>query len=131
MARPSVSLSIPPHAGGLEVWGRDVGGEWWALVVWTVQVSPHGGGHPHMAWCAAWVPARQVSLDRQHVDYLPVHRIQLGAEAAEWPGPRNRPGAVWEHKNYFYLGVLRDGEAPRLPAGAGRPWGKEQGGAYG
>jgi hypothetical protein len=29
MARPRVSLTVPPWTGELDLWGRDVGGEWW------------------------------------------------------------------------------------------------------
>jgi len=130
MARPSVSLSIPPERGHLHAWGRDVGGEWWALIVWDVLVSPQGGGHPRFAICAAWASGRSVDLPDPPVAYLEVPRMQLGAEPAEWPPPRDRPGAVWDLESSFYLGVL-DGAEPRLPAEAGRPWGDHQGSAYG
>jgi len=46
MSRPRVRLGIPPHLADLELWGRDVAGEWWALVVWSVQVTPPDGTHP-------------------------------------------------------------------------------------
>src|SRR6516162_1081070 len=60
MSRPRVRLGIPPHLADLELWGRDVGGEWWALVVWSVQVTPPDGTHPVPTGCAAWVPGAQV-----------------------------------------------------------------------
>jgi hypothetical protein len=43
MARPYVSLTDPPGGGQLEGWGLDVGGEWWALVVWSEWVNLPGG----------------------------------------------------------------------------------------
>jgi len=107
--------------------GRDVGDDWWALIVWNVQAtSPEGVPGP--VWCAAWVFGQCVEEPLRPVEYLQVRRMRLPAESAEWPAPVDRPGARWRG---YYLGVLRDGEEPQLPAGAGRAWGHEQGGAYG
>ncbi len=122
-----MSLTIPPWTADLDYWGRDVGGEWWALVVWTVQVSRDDGSGAVHVGCAAWVLGRCVEQPLQPVDYLAVRRMQLGTEPAEWPAPVDRPGAHWHG---YYLGVL-DGGEPQLPAEAGRPWEHEQGGAYG
>jgi hypothetical protein len=127
MSRPRVSLTVPPWTASLDYWGRDAGREWWALVVWDVLATPIGGGHPHAVWCSGWVLGRCVQQPLQAVEYLDVRRMQLGAEPAEWPAPVDRPGAHWRG---YYLGVL-DGGEPQLPAEAGRPWGHEQGGAYG
>ncbi|HEY3089761.1 MAG TPA: hypothetical protein VGJ59_17055 [Jatrophihabitantaceae bacterium] len=127
MSRPRVRLGIPPHLADLELWGRDVGGEWWALIAWSTQATPPDGSHPVPVWCAGWVLGRCVEQPLQPVEYLEVRRMQLGAEPAEWPAPVDRPGAHWRG---YYLGVL-DGREPRLPADPGRPWGHEQGGAYG
>jgi hypothetical protein len=126
MARPRVTLDVPPHLADIEMWGRDVGGEWWALIVWHTQVIPPDVGRPVAISCAAWAPGRHVELPLQAVDYLEVRRLQLGAEPAEWPGPVNRPGAVW---GGYYLGLL-DGNEPQLPAEAGQLWGHELGSAY-
>ena len=127
MSRPRVRLGIPPHVADLDVWGRDVGGEWWALVVWSVQVTPTDGGHPVPVGCAAWVPGLQVEQPLQPVAYLEVRRMRLGAEPAEWPAPVDRPGAHWRG---CYLGIL-DGREPQLPPEAGVAWGTWQGSAYG
>ena len=127
MSRPRVRLGIPPHLADLELWGRDAGGEWWALVVWSVQVTPPDGTHPVPVGCAAWVPGLQLEQPLQPVEYLQVRRMQLPAEPAEWPAPVDRRGAHWRG---YYLGIL-DGAEPQLPAEAGRAWGTEQGGAYG
>lgn len=128
MSRPSVSLSIPPHLADLDLWGRDVGGAWWALIVWTERVSPPDGSHPHSVACAAWASGRTIRQTQPVVDYLEVRRMQLGAEPAEWPSPTSRPGAVWSPTSW-YLGVL-DGSVPVLPAEAGEQWGSRQGSAY-
>jgi hypothetical protein len=127
--RPYVYLSIPPRSGQLDCWGLDVGGEWWALIVWGVRVTPPGGGTHHTAGCAAWAPGRRVELRGQPVEYLHVPRIRLGAEPAEWPPPRDRPEAAWS-SGAWYLGIL-DGSDPQLPPQAGTPWGTSQGSAYG
>src|SRR5215469_10710744 len=116
MSRPRVRLGIPPHLADLELWGRDVSGEWWALVVWSVQVTPPDGTHPVPVGCAAWVPGVQLEQPLQPVEYLQVRRMQLPAESAEWPAPVDRPGAHWRG---YYLGIL-DGAEPQLPAEAGR-----------
>ena len=87
MSRPRVRLGIPPHLADLELWGRDTGGEWWALVVWSVQVTPPDGTHPVPTGCAARVPGVQVEQPLQPVDYLQVRRMQLPAEPAAWPAP--------------------------------------------
>jgi hypothetical protein len=129
MARPYVSLTDPPGGGQLESWGLDLGGEWWALIVWSEWVHLPGettGHHPHS--CAAWTLGRCVQLTGEAVSYLHVARIRLAAEPAQWPGPTNRPGAVWPADGW-YLGVLRHGEQPQLPAGVRRVDG--QGSAYG
>jgi hypothetical protein len=73
------------------------------------------------------VPGAQVEQPLQPVDYLQVRRMQLPAESAERPAPVDRPGAHWRG---YYLGVLRDGGEPQLPADAGMAWGHERGGAY-
>jgi len=126
MSRPRVSLTVPPWTAEVDYWGCDVGGEWWALVVWNVQAtSPNGVPGP--VWLAGWVFGRCVEQPMQPVEYLQVRRMQLPAEAAEWPAPVDRPGAHWRG---YYLGIL-DGAEPQLPAEAGRAWGTEQGGAYG
>ena len=122
-----MTLTIPPHLADLDLWGRDVGGEWWALIVWSALIAANDGGHPRPVGCAAWVPGRHVELPLQPVEYLEVRRMQLGAEPAEWPAPVDRPGAHWRG---CYLGIL-DGGEPLLPAEAGRPWGGSQGSAYG
>jgi hypothetical protein len=122
-----VRLGIPPELADLELWGRDAGGEWWALVVWSVQVTPPDGTHPVPTGCAAWVPGVEVEQPLRAVEYLHVRRMQLPAEPAEWPAPVDRPGAHWRG---YYLGLL-DGAEPQLPAEAGRAWGTQQGGAYG
>jgi hypothetical protein len=127
MARPRVSLTVPPWTGELDVWGRDVGGEWWALIVWNVQATS-AEGVPGPVWLAAWVFGQCVEQPQRPVNYLEVRRMRLGAEQAEWPAPVDRPGAHWRG---YYLCVLSDGEEPQLPAEAGRAWGHEQGGAYG
>jgi len=111
MSRPRVRLGIPPHLADLELWGRDVGGEWWALVVWSMQVTPPDGTHPVPVGCAAWVPGVQVDQPLQPVEYLQVRRMQLSAEPAEWPAPVDRPGAHWRG---YYLGLLDGGEMPAL-----------------
>jgi hypothetical protein len=103
-----VRLGIPPYLADLELWGRDVGGEWWALVVWSVQVTPPDGTHAVPTGCAAWVPGLQVEQPLQPVDYLQVRRMQLPAEPADWPAPVDRPGAHWRG---YYLGIL-DGAEP-------------------
>jgi hypothetical protein len=95
VSRPRVRLGIPQHLAALDLWGRDVGGEWWALVVWNVQTTPPGGGHPVPVWCPACVLGRCVEQPLQPVEYLEVRRMQLGAEPAEWPAPVDRPGAHW------------------------------------
>src|SRR5215475_9291406 len=74
MSRPRVRLGIPPHLADLELWGRDVGGDWWALVVWSMQVTPPDGTHPVPTGCAAWVPGLQVEQPLQPVEYLQVRR---------------------------------------------------------
>ena len=127
MSSPRVRLGIPPHLADLELWGRDVGGEWWALVVWSVQVTPPDGSHPVPTGCVAWVPGVEVEQPRRAVEYLQVRRMQLPAEPAEWPAPVDRPGAQFHG---YYLGVL-DGGEPQLLAEVGRAWGTKQGGAYG
>jgi hypothetical protein len=127
MSRPRVSLTVPPWTAVLDLWGRDVGGEWWGLVVWNVQATPRNGDGPRPVWCAGWVLGRCVEQPLQAVEYLEVRRMQLGAEPAEWPAPVDRTGAHWHG---YYLGVL-DGSEPQLPPEAGRAWGTEQGGAYG
>jgi hypothetical protein len=127
MARPRVTLSIPPWLADLDYWGRDAGGEWWALIIWSMQVTPVGGSGTGPVGCAAWVPGRCVEQPLQPVEYLEVRRMQLGAEPAEWPGPVDRPGAHWRG---YYLGLL-DGSEPQLPAEAGNAWGTTQGSAYG
>jgi hypothetical protein len=111
-----VKLTVPPWTGELDLWGRDLGGEWWALVVWGVQTAPPDGGHPVPVSCAAWVLGREVEQPLQPVDYLEVRRMKLGGEPAEWPAPVDRPGAHWRG---YYLGVL-DGSEPQLPADAWR-----------
>jgi hypothetical protein len=127
MSRPRVRLGIPPYLADLELWGRDIGDEWWALIIWNVQAtSPEG--EPGPVWLAAWVFGQCVEEPLRPVEYLQVRRMRLGAESAEWPAPVDRPGAHWRG---YYLGVLHDGEEPQLPPKAGRAWGKEQGGAYG
>jgi hypothetical protein len=127
MSRPRVKLGIPPWSADLDLWGRDVGGEWWALIVWTAQVTPLDGSGPGPVGCAAWVTGRHVDLPRPPVDYLEVRRMQLAAEPAEWPAPIDRAGAHWSG---YYLGQL-DGGEPQLPADAGTVWGQhEQGSLY-
>jgi hypothetical protein len=93
MSRPRVRLSTPPHLADLELWGRDVAGEWWALVVWSVQVTPPDGTHPVPTGRAAWVSGAQVEQPLQAVQCLHVRRMLLPAEPAEWPAPVDRPGA--------------------------------------
>jgi hypothetical protein len=127
VSRARITLSVPPWSGNLDLWGRDVGGEWWALVIWTVHATPLDGRGPRTVWCAGWVLGRCVAQPLQPVEYLEVRRMQLGAEPAEWPAPVDRAGAHWRG---YYLGIL-DGGEPQLPAEAGRPWGREQGSAYG
>jgi hypothetical protein len=56
MSRPRVSLTVPPWTAELDYWGRDVGGEWRALVVWSTQVSRDDGSGAVHVDCAAWVP---------------------------------------------------------------------------
>jgi hypothetical protein len=122
-----VTLMIPPWSGQLDLWGRDVGGEWWALVVWSLRVTPPDGSRHHTVSCAAWALGRCVQQPAEPVEYLEVQRMQLGTEPAEWPAPVDRPGAHWQG---YYLGLL-DGSVPQLPAVAGTPWGTSQGSAYG
>ena len=127
VSRPRVTLSVPPWTGDLDLWGRDVGGDGWALVTWTVYVAPPDGAGIQPVGCAAWVPGRYVEQPLEPVAYLEVRRTLLGAEPAEWPAPIDRPSAHWRG---YYLGVL-DGAEPQLPADAGTPWGHSQGSAYG
>ena len=94
MSSPRVRLGIPPHLADLELWGRDVGGEWWALVVWSVQVTPPDGSHPVPTGCVAWVPGVEVEQPRRAVEYRQVRRMQLPAEPAEWPAPVDRPRTI-------------------------------------
>src|SRR5262249_42255261 len=101
MSRPRVRLGIPPHLADLELWGRDVAGEWWAPLVWSAQVPPPAGTHPVPVGCAAWVPGLQLEQPLQPVEYLQVRRMQLPAEPAGWPAPVDRPGA---HFHGYYLG---------------------------
>jgi hypothetical protein len=121
-----VPLSVPPWTAELDLWGRDVGGEWWGLIVWWVQATG-ANGRPGPVSCAAWVLGLHVEQPMAAVQYLEVRRMQLGAEPAEWPAPVDRPGGRWRG---YYLGVL-DGSEPQLPAEAGTAWGKSQGSAYG
>ena len=126
MSRPRVSLTVPPWTAELDVWGRDAGGEWWALVTWTVYVAPPDGAGIRPVGCSAWVPGRCVAQPQEPVEYLEVRRMRLGAEPAEWPAPVDRAGAHWRG---YYLGVL-DGREPQLPPEAGTQWGDRQGSAY-
>jgi hypothetical protein len=125
MSRPRVRLGIPPHLADLELWGRDVGGEWWALVTWWMHPGQWQASRP--GGLRGMGARRQVEQPLQPVEYLQVRRMQLGAESTEWPAAVDRPGAHWRG---YYLGIL-DGGEPQLPAEAGRAWGTEQGSAYG
>jgi len=93
MSPPAVRLEITPHLAASRTVGRDVSGESWALVVWTVQVTPPHGTHPGPVGCAEWVPGVQLEQPLQPADYLEVRRMQLAAEPSEWPAPVDRPGA--------------------------------------
>jgi hypothetical protein len=99
----------------LDIWGRARDG-WWALVVWWEDLlKPTGVGHFPQA-CAAWVEARQVHPDRGTLasEYAEIPRIALAADAARWPAPQGRPGAVWQDDGWF-LGTL-DGSDPLPPS---------------
>jgi len=60
-----VRLGIPPHLVDLELWGRDVGGEWRALVTWWTQVTPPDGTRLVPLGGAAWVPGLKVEQPLQ------------------------------------------------------------------
>jgi hypothetical protein len=82
---------VPPWTGDLDVWGRDVDGEWCALIVWwVVQATSLDTGRPGPVSCAAWVLGRCVEQPQQPVEYLEVRRMRLGAEPAWWPAPVDR-----------------------------------------
>src|SRR5215472_5219471 len=120
MSRPRVRLGIPPHLADLELWGRDVCSEWWALVVWSVQVTPADGDHPVPVGCAAWVPGVQVEQPLQPVDYLEVRRMQLPAEPAEWPHPSTVPAHTGAGNTSASSTPPSRSHRPR-PAGRGVP----------
>ena len=75
MSRPRVRIGIPPYLADLELWGRDLGGEWWALVVRSEQVTPPDGTPPVPIGCAVWVPGLHVEEPLQPVEYLQVRRM--------------------------------------------------------
>jgi hypothetical protein len=98
----------------LDSWGHALTG-WWALVVWWEELlKPGGVGHNPQA-CAAWVAARHVHPDggTPASEYADIPRIVLAADAARWPPPQGRPGAVWQDDGWF-LGIL-DGTDPLPP----------------
>jgi hypothetical protein len=118
MGRPRVRLGIPPHLADLELWGRDVGGEWWALVVWSVQVTPPDGTHPVPTGCAAWVPGLHVEQPLQPVDYLQVRRMQLPAEPPNGPRRSTVPARTGAATTSVSLSAPSRSYRPR-PAGCG------------
>jgi hypothetical protein len=121
--RMRVRLDIPPGTAQLDTWGNGPGG-WWALVVWTEQVTPPGAdAGVHWLTCAAWVHGSHIRPSSDPRDYEPAPRLQLGEDRSAWPPPVGRPHAVWPGDGCF-IGVLND-EAPPLPAGyqrAGAGW---------
>jgi hypothetical protein len=80
---PASPAHIPPWSGDRELRGRDLGGEWWALM--DRRSHPARRQWPEPVGCAAWVPGRQVGLPRPAVDYLEVRWTQIGGEPDEWP----------------------------------------------
>jgi hypothetical protein len=98
----------------LDSWGHAPTG-WWALVVWWEELLKPGGVGHHPQACAAWVAARQAHPDRgtPASEYADIPRIVLAADAARWPAPQGRPGAVWQ--DGWYLGSTAPTRCHRPP----------------
>ena len=54
-ARPFVELTIPPHKGELDAWGKDSRGQWWGLVTWYEDVvQPKQMSRRSVLPCSGW-----------------------------------------------------------------------------
>jgi len=127
MSRPRVRLGIPPYLADLELWGRDTGGEWWALVVWTVQVTPPDGTTPSRPAAPRGCPDSRRSSRCSR---------STTSRSRGCSYPRNRPSGPHRSTVPARTGAATTSDSSTAPsrsypAQAGRAWGTEQGGGYG
>jgi hypothetical protein len=107
-ARPFVELTIPPHEGELDSWGKDPRGQWWGLVTWyedVVQLKQMG--RSTVLPCSGWVAAQHLRK-REGEDYTAVPRVELPKDETLWPAVTDRGPSYWWSDKAHHVGILTE-----------------------
>jgi hypothetical protein len=107
-ARPFVELTVPPHGGELDSWGKDPRGQWWGLVTWYEEVVQlKQMGRSTVLPCSGWVAARHLRM-RDGEDYTAVPRVKLAEHETSWPQPADRGPQFWWSDKAHHVGILTE-----------------------